>query len=185
MPNRITVREATLDDVDEEYLSWYRNDDHLLDTFTGSRRTFSDDGIIADFKESLLGKRFIYWLILDVASGKKIGNVKIGPIDYTNKTSDLVCFIGDRNFHGKGLAKEAIAVASQVAFDVYDIRRLHGGMYVTNIASIKAYLAAGWQEEGMLKGFYWVDGKPVDRLLVCCLNPKYFPKADDNADGKA
>ena len=45
---------------------------------------------------------------------------------------------------------------------------------MTNVASIKAYLSAGWKEEGKLEGYYWVDGSPVDRLLVCCLNPKHF-----------
>jgi len=71
------------------------------------------------------------------------------------------------------MAKQAVAEATRLAFEVYDIRRLHSGMYVTNIASIKAYLGGGWQEEGLLKAYYWVNNQPVDRLLVCCLNPKY------------
>ncbi len=180
MTQRITLRLATADDIDEEYLAWYRNDDHLLDTFTGSRRVFRDEEVRADVLASQAGDRVAYWLILDTASGRKIGNVKIGPIDHVNKTSDLVCFIGERQFHGRGLAKEAIALASRLAFEHYDIRRLQGGMYVTNIASIKAYLAGGWREEGLLKGYYWVDGAPVDRLLVCCLNPAYFSDTETN-----
>lgn len=171
---RIAVREVTLADIDDEYFSWYRNDDHLLDTFTASRRAFSPEWIVSDFNESLATRRVIYWLILHRPSGKKIGNIKVGPIDEVNKTSDLVCLIGDRNYHGKGLATEAIAAVSELAFDRYDLRRLHSGIYVTNVASIKAYLAAGWEEEGLLRGYYWVDGEPVDRLLVCRLNPKYF-----------
>jgi RimJ/RimL family protein N-acetyltransferase len=184
MTERISLRQAQLADIDDAYLSWYRNDDHLLDTFTGSRRTFTDEGILLDFKESLASQRSSYWLIIDNASGQKIGNVKIGPIDPVNKTSDLVCLIGERAFHGQGLAKQAVRQASQIAFERFDVRRLQSGMYVTNIASIKAYLGGGWQEEGLLKGFYWVDGKAVDRLLVCCLNPKYFPEVADNAGGK-
>lgn len=175
MSGDIVLREASLADIDDEYLGWYRNDDGLLDTFTGSRRAFSDESVLSDFRDALASDgRVNYWLIVDAETGAKIGNVKIGPVDKVNKTSDLVCFIGNRAYHGKGLAKKAIAMASQLAFDRYDIRRLHGGMYATNLASIKAYLAGGWQEEGLLKGFYWVDGQPVDRVLVCCLNPKYF-----------
>ncbi len=184
MTGRINLRQAVLEDVDQTWFSWYRNDDHLLDTFTGSRRVFTPEGILADFKEGLNSGRYSYWLIVDEASGQKIGNVKIGPIDPVNKTSDLVCLIGERAFHGKGLAKQAVRQASQIAFERFDVRRLQSGMYSTNLASIKAYLGGGWQEEGLLKGFYWVDGKAVDRLLVCCLNPKYFPDVADNAGGK-
>jgi ribosomal-protein-alanine N-acetyltransferase len=176
MTERIKLRQAELNDIDDEYVSWYRNEDGLLDTFTGSRRGFTRESIVEDFRLSLESKRVFYWVILDAASGKRIGNVKIGPIDYANKTSDLVCFIGDRGYHGKGLAKEAVAAASRLAFEKYDIRRLQGGMYATNVASIKAYLAGGWQQEGLLRGYYWVDGVAIDRVLVCCLNPKYFPR---------
>jgi RimJ/RimL family protein N-acetyltransferase len=47
-------------------------------------------------------------------------------------------------------------------------------MYENNISSIKCYTRAGWYIEGRLKGYYLVDGKSMDRVLVSCLNPKYF-----------
>jgi RimJ/RimL family protein N-acetyltransferase len=175
MSERIELREAVLEDVDEEYTSWYANDDHHLDTFTNSGKGSTPEYVLKNFKENLVSKVVIYWLIIDKATKTRIGTIRIGPIDYRHKTSDLVCLIGNRSFLGKGLAKEAIAMASKLAFEKYDFRRLYGGMYATNVASIKAYLGAGWKQEGLLRGFYWVDGAPVDRVLVCCLNPKYFP----------
>ena len=90
-------------------------------------------------------------------------------------TSDLVALIGDRDYLGLGLAKEAIALGNVMAFEQHDIRKLYGGMFAAHIASIKAYTAAGWVIEGSLKGQYLVEGKPMDRVLVACFNPKYFP----------
>ena len=75
---------------------------------------------------------------------------------------------------GKGLAQKAIQLASNLAFDKFDIRRLHGGMYQSNIPSIKAYTRAGWFIEATLKGYYLVDGKAEDRICVAYLNPRYF-----------
>lgn len=95
-------------------------------------------------------------------------------IDTINMTSDLVCLVGNRKFAGKGLAKKSIKVANQIAFSNHYIRRLQGGMYADHIASYKAYTGAGWKEEVRFKGYYWVDGKAVDRICVSCLNPKYF-----------
>lgn len=163
-----------LEHIDEEYVSWFDNNDGHLDYFTGSGRKFSKEFIVIDFHEGVESGKWFYYLI-ESKSGEKIGNIKIGPIDQKNKTSDLVCLIGNRKYLGKGIASRAIGLANNVAFEKYDIRRLHGGMYTSNIPSIKAYTRAGWYIEATLKGYYSVDSKSEDRVCVACLNPKYFP----------
>ena len=171
----IFLRPLEIEDIDDFYCSWFQNDDGHLNYFTGSGRHFDRNVLIDDFNEGVKTQRWFYYIIL---SEKKepIGNIKIGPIDLKNKTSDLVCLIGNRKFLGKGLATEAIRMANKIAFSRYEIRRLHGGMYASNTSSIKAYTRAGWMIEGVFKGFYWVDGKPEDRVCVACFNPKYFPE---------
>ena len=93
-----------------------------------------------------------------------------------HRISDLVVLIGDRRFHGKGLAVEAIRLGNGLGFREFGIRKLFGGMYETNQSSYKAYLRAGWVEEGRLKGQYLVAGQPIDRILVACFNPEFFPE---------
>lgn len=174
MKTDISLRLLKDNDIDEEYISWFNNSDGHLDFYTGSGRVFDKRTILEDFRLGEESKKWFYYVI--ESNAKKIGNVKIGPIDLRNKTSDLVCFIGDRNFLGKGLATKAITLANEIAFNTYDIRRLQGGMYATNIPSIKAYTRAGWIIEATLEGFYWVDDKAVDRVCVACFNPTYFDK---------
>ncbi|WP_347929784.1 GNAT family protein [Pseudomonas helvetica] len=171
----ITLRELELGDIDDQYLSWFNNDDGHLNYFTGSGRVFTKQMITEDYRKGVESGLWAYFLI-ESDSGEKIGNVKIGPMDLKNKTSDLVCLIGNRKFIGQGVAKKAIALANEIAFSRFDIRRLQGGMLSGNIASIKAYTAAGWVVEATLNGYYWVNGEAVDRVCVSCLNPEYFPK---------
>jgi ribosomal-protein-alanine N-acetyltransferase len=173
MNTEITLSPVELTDLDDEYCSWYTNDDGHLNYFTGSGRTFSRDLLVKDLNDGIASKRWYYYLIRN-EEGRKIGNVKVGPFDLRNKTSDLVCLIGNRSYLGKGLASKAIALANQIAFDQHDIRRLQGGMYASNIASIKAYTKAGWFIEATMKGFYWVNTQSEDRICVACLNPRYF-----------
>lgn len=171
---KIKLRKLVVADIDEEYCSWYSNDDRHLQYFTGSGRTFSRNLLLKDFeKGEQSGTHFYY--VIEIADGTRIGNVKIGPIDIRNRTSDLVCFIGNRSFVGKGIASHAISLANQIAFETQDIRRLQGGMHAHNIPSIKAYTKAGWIVEATMRGYYLIDGAPVDRVCVACLNPKYFP----------
>jgi ribosomal-protein-alanine N-acetyltransferase len=169
----LKLRPLKASDIDSEYISWYSNRDGHLNHFTGSRRTFNQQSILDDYYEGSKTGRWFYYLI-ETGSGDKVGNVKVGLIDSINMTSDLVCLVGNRKFIGKGLASKAIKVANEVAFSNHYIRRLQGGMYEDHIASFKAYTRAGWQEEARLKGYYWVDGKAVDRICVSCLNPRYF-----------
>jgi len=167
-PDRnLTFRPLTTADVDEEFIGWYDNRDGHLDGYSGRQSPFD----AVTFRKQLVDGRaegtvFYYLLMSD---GKKIGHVRIGPVDLVNRTSDLVCMIGDRSFLGKGLAAAGIRLLTKHAFEVHGIRRLHGGMLVTNVASIKAYTKAGWEIEGVFKDFYWRDGRGVDRVCVCCL----------------
>ena len=177
MSDEIVLRPLELADIDEEYCSWYSNSDGHLNFFTGSGRHFDRDVLVKDFEEGLRTQRWYYYLVLS-ASGEKIGNVKVGPIDTRHRTSDLVCLIGNRNFLGKGMATKAIVAANRIAFEKHDIRRLHGGMYASNIPSIKAYTRAGWVIEATFKGFYLVDGRSEDRVCVACFNPAYFESED-------
>jgi len=166
--------------IDAEYVSWFENRDGHLDYFTGSGREFSKSDILKDYQTGISTGKWFYYLI-ESTSGDKIGNIKIGPIDHRNKTSDLVCLVGNRSYLGKGIASRAIDIANKIAFEKYDIQRLHGGMYASNIPSIKAYTRAGWFIEATFKGYYWVNGKSEDRVCVACLNPKYFPDVQEAA----
>jgi len=173
MSEEILLRPLQEKDIDEEYLSWFKNEDGHLDYFTGTSRVFTKHILLEDFERGITEKRWFYYLI-ESSDGAKIGNVKIGPIDIKNKTSDLVCLIGNRNFLGRGIASRAITIANKIAFEKYDIRRLQGGMFESNLSSIKAYTRAGWFIEARMKGYYWVNGVSQDRICVACLNPRYF-----------
>jgi len=179
MSQDIFVRPLQECDIDNDYLAWFKNEDGHLDYFTGSGRVFTEEMIVGDFRKGLLEKRWFYYLI-ESKNGIKIGNVKIGPIDKKNKTSDLVCFVGNRDFLGKGIASRAIAMANEIAFEEFDIRRLQGGMFEGNIGSIKAYTRAGWFIEARMRGYYWINGTSQDRVCVACLNPRYFEDAHEH-----
>lgn len=173
MVDEIKLRSLELVDIDEEYCSWYSNDDGHLNYFTGSGRAFDRNTLIEDFNEGVRSKRWYYYLILS-EEGDRVGNIKIGPIDKKNLTSDLVCFIGNRKYLGQGIAAKAIKNANEIAFKKHGIRRLHGGMYASNLPSVKAYTRADWVVEATLKGYYWIDGVAEDRVCVVCFNPVYF-----------
>jgi len=98
---KITRRELEIGDIDDQYLSRFKNYDGHLNYFTGSGRVFTKEMIVDDYKKWVESGLWTYFLI-EPDNGEKIGNVKIGPMDLKNKTSYLVCLVGNRKFSVKG-----------------------------------------------------------------------------------
>jgi RimJ/RimL family protein N-acetyltransferase len=173
--DRLYLKKINISEINEEIMSWFDNKD-LMRYYTNSKNKITKDVLINSIEEGNLdGTNYTYGIYY-TENDECIGTVKIGPINKIHKISDLVALIGNIKYHGKGLAVEAISLGNKIAFEVYDLRKLFGGMYENNVASIKAYTRAGWKIEGTLKGHYYENGNNIDRVLVGCFNPKYFTK---------
>lgn len=176
---RLYLREINIADITDSVMTWF-DDEELMKFYTSSKNKITKEKLLSSIEEGKMnGNLFTYGIFIN-DTNTLIGTIKLGPIHFIHKTSDLVALIGDRNYLGKGLSVDAISLGNQLAFEKFDIRKLYGGMYESNIASIKAYTRAGWLIEGRLKGFYMVDGKNEDRILVGCFNPNYFSEAEIN-----
>lgn len=170
---RIFIQKICPDDIDDAFMEWFA-DDELMKYYTNSRKTITQKDILDSISDGEKNGNCYTYGIFFKENNQCIGTLKVGPINWVHKISDLVVLIGNRNYHGMGLAVEAIELGNRLCFEHYDLRKLFGGMYASNIASIKAYTRAGWVVEGSLKGHYLNDGTPEDRILVGCFNPKYF-----------
>ena len=167
----IYLRPLEASDITDRYVSWFR-DSELVKFYSSGRHEFTLE-FLRDQVETPPEDTFTYGIFLRQGD-TCIGNIRVGPIDSKHRISDLVVIVGDPAYRGRGLAVEAIRLGNRVAFEVHDVRKLVGGMFAANEASIRAYTRADWVVEGRLKGHYLVDGKPMDRVLVGCFNPRYF-----------
>lgn len=162
---RIFLRPLEERDIDARYIGWFADGD--VTRFIQSRNFSAEDSkaYLRAGRDS--GLYHLYAVCLQ-QTGLHIGNLKIGPINQLHGVADLVTVIGDKACWGQGLASEAIALGSRVAFEVYGLRKLHGAILASNSGSIKAYTRGGWTIEGRLHGHYLVDGEPMDAVLVSC-----------------
>jgi [ribosomal protein S5]-alanine N-acetyltransferase len=179
MENRVYLRNLTHDDVNEYYLSWFK--DNIVTSFLEVDGNTLTKKMVEEYIDlGIESKSYTMQAICLVEDNKHIGNLKIGPINHKHKVSDLVCVIGDKNYWGKGYATDAIMKGNKLAFDNFGIRKLHGQIYADNIGSIKAYCKAGWIIEGVIEARYLVEGKPMDQILVSCNNPEYIHAEQNN-----
>ena len=169
---RILLRELVPGDITDNYLKWFENG--TVTQFLDSKNISRIDAINY-MEHGRKSRSYFMYAIVDKVSHSHIGNVKIGPVKWDHGLADLVTVIGRHESWGKGIGSEAIALGTKVAFEVYDIRKLSGGIADGNVGSVKAYTRAGWVVEARLKGHHLIDGDPRDRIVVSCFNPRHFP----------
>jgi RimJ/RimL family protein N-acetyltransferase len=168
---RLLLKELEEEHIDDRYLSWFR--DEKVTKFLEAKN-LTKQSVIDHFRYGKETNTYYMYAIISKDSSKHIGNLKVGPIEWKHRISDLVTVIGDRDYWGKGLATEAIKMGNRIAFDIHDLRKLSAGIYSDNVASIKCYLKAGWIVEAVFQGDFILNGKILDRVCVSCFNPKHF-----------
>lgn len=173
------LKEIMHQDITDRVIAWFE-DQELMKFYTNSKNKITKEILLQSIDDGKKTGTVLTFGIFSKNENILIGTIKLGPINFNHRTSDLVALIGDRNFLGKGLSVEAIKLGNELAFNEFDIRKLYGGMYESNLPSIKAYRRAGWLIEGRLKGQFLNEGKNEDRILVGCFNPKYFSSEELN-----
>ncbi len=167
--DNVYLRPLVEDDFGDRYLSWFR--DREITRFLFARNITREDAVkhLRDGKET---ENWYMYAICEVAGGRHIGNIKIGPIDKRNQVSDLITIIGERDVWGKGYAREAIRLAMDIAFKQLGIRKLSASIDLHNVGSVKAYIAAGFFVEASLKDQYRDEatGELSDKVFVSCFN---------------
>lgn len=162
---RICLREVRPADVNENYYSWMN--DPEVTRYLESRFYPNSVEQLRDYVTGKLGDRDTVFLAIVLQdSGRHIGNIKLGPINWIHRLADVGLIIGEKECWGKGYATEAIGLITEYAFRKLNLRRLTAGCYAENIGSAKAFIKAGWQQEAVRPGMYNLDGRYVDAILL-------------------
>lgn len=74
-----------------------------------------------------------------------IGNIKFDEINLLNKSATFGILIGDKDFRGKGFAKEVIIASVLWLKDNYDIETIKLGVDHDNISALNLYLKLGFK----------------------------------------
>jgi len=162
----ITLKELTLSDVNKTYLKWM-NDSEIFKFSKQSNKIH----YLKEIKEFVLGKKkskseFLYKiLIYENKKNKHVGNIKLGPINFENKTADISYFIGEKNYWDRGITTKAIKEIINLAKKKFKLKKLQAGHWEKNIASRKVLLKNKFKLEGILKSQIQTKKGRVDRYL--------------------
>lgn len=146
----ILIKSISIEDCNETYLGWLLDCD--INRFLETRWNNQNIGTIREFVNMQIKSLDSYLFSINIYNNDKykhIGNIKIGPINFHYKCCDISYFIGDKSYHGKGIASRAIRLVSDYGFKKIGLHRIQASLFEENIASKKALEKAGFVYEGM------------------------------------
>ena len=98
-------------------------------------------------KKSYIKKKIktIFLAIIDKKNNKHIGNIKYDPIDTKNKFAIMGILIGNPDYRGKEVFKEAFLKTSEHIFYKYKISNIYLGLKKNNLSALNAYKKLGFK----------------------------------------
>ena len=160
---RISLRFLTIEDVNDNYLSWLQDDEVMQGIATSN---YTIDKLIEYVKPRLTNAQVAFFAIIDNETKKHIGNVKIDFHDEKANVSELGLLIGDKDFWGKGIGYEACKLAINYGFEEMKLRKIYLAVYESNPKAKKLYEKLGFKIEGILRKHVYANGGFQDKYLM-------------------
>ncbi|GAB4139954.1 MAG: GNAT family protein [Bacteroidia bacterium] len=164
------LRPISLSDSGEEYLSWMNDSEVTKGLESGAFPTTKE--ALDDFLKSVtVSKNNVMLAIIDRESGKHIGNIKLGNINWVHRHAELGILIGNKNFWGKGHGTEACRLVVEYAFSTLNLHKVWLAVFSNNPGAYHIYKKLGFVEEGRLRDHVFADGQYFDKILMSVFNP--------------
>lgn len=172
---KIVLRCVRLADANRRYCAWLN--DPVVNRQTESRYVKTT---LCDLKKYVgaasKSPGNFFFAIIEKKTGRHVGNIKIDSIVtpwWDHRLGEVGLIIGEKSCWGKGYATEAIRLVMRFAFERAGLHKLTAQCYATNLGSAKAFLRAGFIQEGVRRSHVFFHGKYVDLLLFGVMNPRF------------
>jgi RimJ/RimL family protein N-acetyltransferase len=98
-----------------------------------------------------------------------IGNTSFMDLDWVNRNAEIGIFIGEKSQWNQGYGREAMKLMLRHGFNNMNLHRISLRVHADNPGAIKAYLAAGFVHEGVLRQDVYRNGEYLDVLVMAVL----------------
>tara|TARA_B100001057_G_scaffold499417_1_gene609975 strand:- start:259 stop:750 length:492 start_codon:yes stop_codon:yes gene_type:complete len=156
----IKLKKLTLRYVNKTYLKWM-NDRTVFRYSDQSKYNHNIKDIKDYLKARFNSNEIIFGIFI---KDRHIGNIKLGPIDYLNKASEISYFIGEKEFWGKGIGTIAIKKIIKIA-KKKGIKKIIAGCVKQNKSSQRVLIKNKFKLEGELKSQYIIKNRRTTNFI--------------------
>lgn len=141
---RLILEPISIQHVTNVYLSWLNDEDIIKHLVTKKGHTLKS---LSNYIQSHLEKKTVMYAIIIKESNRHIGNIKIDPIDYEKQYGVYGIMIGDKNYWGMGIAREASLLVIDFCFNKLNLKSISLAFNKANVSALKLYEKIGFIQE--------------------------------------
>ena len=168
---RLYLREVRPSDVGDRYHAWM-NDPEVTRYLESRLVPQSREQLQEYVRDRLADKENLFLAIVLHDRDRHIGNIKLGPINWFHRLSEIGILIGEKDCWGCGFAAEAIGLLTDYAFRGLGLHKVTAGCYGSNPNSARAFQKAGFAVEGIRPLHFFFEGSYTDLVLLGRVNPE-------------
>lgn len=157
----LTLRILRKEDITMKYISWLNQSEVMK--FTEVNSNTHDQASTEEFVDTCFLNEGIF-LFGIFFNRDHIGNIKLGPVNFTHEIADISYVIGDKEFWGRGIATIVIKAITNFGFNELNLYKINAGTYENNIGSIKALQKCGFSQEGLFLHEINFNGDRINSL---------------------
>ena len=171
--NNVSLKLIKNTDIEEYYNSGFKSVDKEVQLYTGTKHSPTKESIKAYVNRIVIDESRYDFLIIN-SDGQIIGESVINEIDTNTMAGHFrICLFDSENF-GKGIGSEVIPMTLKFAFKELNLHRIELEVFSFNERAYKAYLRAGFIEEGRTRDAEFIEGRYCDVIIMGILRDEYF-----------
>ncbi len=169
---KIALRSPEKSDYVESIVRWY-NDHEVTKYLNRGINPYSVEDAAKDFESLAKETDGLTLSLCDLKSGKLIGIVGLHSQNWIARSTEFRILVGEKDFWGKGLGKEATMLMVAYAFERLNMHRVWLGVNAENKSAAETYLKTNFKIEGELREDFFRNGRFYNVLRMGLLRGEY------------
>lgn len=168
----IYLRYITSEKTDTENIIRWRNKEFVKNNFI-YREAFTIQSHVKWLKNMVDVGKAVQFIIYVKEERVPIGSVYLKDIDHVHKKAEYGIFIGEEEYLGRGLGKEAAKLVLRYGFEDLLLHKVFLRVFSYNQAALRSYKRAGFVEEGYFKDEVKIQDRYYDIIFMSVLRDDF------------
>ncbi len=168
---KIFLRPLERSDLTDAYLDWV-NEPEIIGHILASRMPVTREAL-EEYYDKSQTEHCVMFAICDKENGLHIGNARLSSIDWTRRVALYGRLIGNADYRGKGYGSDALIQLLRFGFHQLGLNRIQSIAVIENEISLGSNDKVGMTREGILREFFYVDGKFLDGVQLAMLRADF------------
>jgi [ribosomal protein S5]-alanine N-acetyltransferase len=175
---QVYLRPLKKSDLEGNYIAWL-NDPETNKYNSHGVIPYTEEQALRYIEESRTFSKTLILAIIFKENNEHIGNISLQKIDFINQNAELAILMGEKQYRGKGLAKEAASLLIEHGFMKLNLHRIYCGTAADNIPMQKLAAHLGMKKEGLRRETIIRNGKYIDGVEYGFLKKEFFQSREE------